>query len=103
MTENYNLFVVFKSEKISLVFFVYLKFVLFSSFYLNVGFEKLDLDAEDVFVGDWRQSKEPGGSFFIALDGFQFIVGQIKRWSWRFELYIDEKVAILLRRKLRFL
>ena len=70
MTENDNLLVVFKFEKISLVFFVYLKLVLFCSFFLNVGFEKLDLDAEDVFVEDWRQSQEPDGSFFIALDVF---------------------------------
>ena len=103
MADNDNLLVVFKSEKISLVFFVYLKIVLFFSFFLNEGFEKLDLDAEDVFVEDWGQFQEPGGSFFIALDVLQFVVGQIKRWFWRFEMYIDEKVAILLRRKLRTL
>ena len=75
MTENDNLFVVFKSEKISLVFFVYLKFALFFSIFLNVGFEKLDLDAEDVFVADWWQFQEPAGSFFIALNVFQLEVG----------------------------
>ena len=103
MTENDNLLVVFKSEKISLVFFVYLKIVLIFSFFINVGFEKFDLDAQDVLVADWRQFQEPGDSFFIALYVFQLEVGQIERWVWRLEMYIDEKVAIFLRRKLRIL